>query len=59
LNAANEVAVAQVLAGALPFYRIYDVLEQALARVEFVAQPSLDDLLHTDQHTRERLLAVV
>jgi 1-deoxy-D-xylulose-5-phosphate reductoisomerase len=59
LNAANEVAVAQVLAGALPFYRIYDVLEQALSRVEFVAQPSLDDLLHTDQHTRERLLAVV
>lgn len=59
LNAANEVAVAQVLAGALPFYRIYDVLEQALASVEFVAQPSLDDLLHTDQHTRERLLAVV
>ncbi len=59
LNAANEVAVAQVLSGALPFYRIFDVLERALAEAEFIAEPSLDDLLHTDRLTRQRHTAVV
>ena len=54
LNAANEVAVAQVLSGALPFHRLFDVLERALAQAEFIAQPSLDDLMHTDRLTRQR-----
>jgi len=54
LNAANEVAVAQVLAGALPFHRLFDVLEHALSHAEYIAQPSLEDLMHTDRLTRQR-----
>ncbi len=59
LNAANEVAVAAVLAGSLPFHRIFDVLEQALAQLTFIAHPTLDDLYETDRLTREQLATLL
>lgn len=59
LNAANEVAVAAVLNRQMPFFRIFDVLETALARQPYIPQPTLDDLFATDQETRRALQPMV
>jgi 1-deoxy-D-xylulose-5-phosphate reductoisomerase len=52
-NAANEVAVAAFLSGALPFVRITDVIEAALARVPVAAAASVEDILEADRRARE------
>jgi 1-deoxy-D-xylulose-5-phosphate reductoisomerase len=52
-NAANEVAVAAFLHGALPFVRITDVIETALARVPVAAAASVEDILEADRRARE------
>ncbi len=52
-NAANEVAVAAFLRGALPFARITEVIETALARVPVAAASSVEDVLEADRRARE------
>jgi 1-deoxy-D-xylulose-5-phosphate reductoisomerase len=52
-NAANEVAVAAFLGGALPFVRITGVIEAALARVPVAAAASVEDILEADRRARE------
>jgi 1-deoxy-D-xylulose-5-phosphate reductoisomerase len=52
-NAANEIAVAAFLGGALPFVRITDVIEAALARVPVAAAASVEDILEADRRARE------
>jgi 1-deoxy-D-xylulose-5-phosphate reductoisomerase len=52
-NAANEVAVAAFLRGALPFVRITDVIEAGLARVPVAAAASVEDILEADRRARE------
>ena len=47
LNAANEAAVAAYLSGRIGFYDITDIVEKCLAGMDFVAQPSLDDIFAT------------
>ena len=47
LNAANEAAVAAYLAGKIGFYDITDIVEKCLGGMDFVAQPSLDDIFAT------------
>jgi 1-deoxy-D-xylulose-5-phosphate reductoisomerase len=47
LNAANEAAVAAYLAGKIGFYDITDIVEKCLEGMDFVAQPSLDDIFST------------
>lgn len=59
LNAANEVAVAGVLNRQMPFFRIFDMLEAAINRIPFIADPSLEDLFATDQETRRALQPIV
>lgn len=53
MNAANEVAVSRFLAEEIRFPDIYTIVEQALGKVPFIEQPGLEDLLNTDQMTRE------
>lgn len=53
LNAANEVAVAAFLAEKIKFLQIYDIIEKAMAQVENIYAPSLEDLLATDTQTRK------
>lgn len=55
LNAANEVAVAKFIDGQISFLQIYELVETALAKVAYISNPSLDDLLETDSTTREFL----
>jgi 1-deoxy-D-xylulose-5-phosphate reductoisomerase len=52
-NAANEVAVAAFLRGALPFVRITEVIEAGLARVPVAAAASVEDILEADRRARE------
>jgi 1-deoxy-D-xylulose-5-phosphate reductoisomerase len=58
-NAANEVAVAAFLQGELPFVRITDVIESALARVPAVAATAIDDVLEADRRARSAAAAAV
>ncbi len=52
LNAANEIAVAEFLNDKISFLEISDVIEQCMAKVAYVAAPSLEDYINTDTETR-------
>ena len=49
LNAANEAAVAAYLQDRIGFYDISAVAADTLARTDFVAEPSLDDIFATNE----------
>ena len=48
LNAANEVAVAAYLKGRIGFYDISRINQKCLAGLNFVADPSLEDIFETN-----------
>jgi 1-deoxy-D-xylulose-5-phosphate reductoisomerase len=52
LNAANEIAVARFLAGALSFPGIAQLVERTLGRCEFAPPASIGDVLEIDRETR-------
>ena len=52
MNAANEVAVQQFIDGKIGFLQIADVVEQAMAKSHFIAEPSLEALFQTDCEVR-------
>lgn len=52
LNAANEVAVAEFLKDRIGFLEMSDVVEQCLAKMNYVASPTLEDYVSTDKETR-------
>ncbi|NVO30531.1 1-deoxy-D-xylulose-5-phosphate reductoisomerase [Hymenobacter lapidiphilus] len=52
LNAANEIAVAAFLRDEIGFLQMSDVVETSLARVSYLAAPTLADYVATDQETR-------
>jgi 1-deoxy-D-xylulose-5-phosphate reductoisomerase len=52
LNAANEVAVAEFLAGRLPFGRIPGLVEDVLQAVPAAAVRSLEDVMEADARAR-------
>ena len=57
LNAANEVAVASFLAGAIRFTDIARMVEEALEQADFVNPRSIGDVLEIDRMTRSRVEA--
>lgn len=52
VNAANEVAVEAFLHDRVSFLGISDVIEDAMQRASFVANPTYDDYVATDKETR-------
>ena len=54
VNAANEVAVEAFLHEQISFLAIAEVIEACLARVPYLARPSLDDYLDTDREARQQ-----
>lgn len=54
MNAADEVAVQRFIAGKIGFLDIADCIERAMDDTPFIAHPTLDDLLQTDQNIRTR-----
>ncbi len=55
LNAANEVAVDLFLKDKIRFVELPEIVEKALAKIAYVENPSLEDILETDFHTRKLL----
>ncbi|MCB2378147.1 1-deoxy-D-xylulose-5-phosphate reductoisomerase [Hymenobacter sp. BT635] len=52
LNAANEIAVAAFLRDEIGFLQMPSLVESCLTKVSYLAEPSLDDYVQTDQETR-------
>lgn len=51
INAANEVAVAAFLRDKLSFTGIYDMITDALAHIDYISTPTLDDYVATHHAT--------
>ncbi|MFN4123144.1 MAG: 1-deoxy-D-xylulose-5-phosphate reductoisomerase [Flavobacteriales bacterium] len=52
LNAANEVAVAAFLKEEVGFLEMSDLIEHCMQKAAFIAKPSYDDYVQTDNETR-------
>ena len=52
LNAANEVVVAAFLKDQIGFLQMSDIIEDAMAKAEYIAKPTYDDYVNTDKFTR-------
>ncbi len=52
LNAANEVVVAEFLNDRIGFLEMSDVVERCLAKMNYIASPTLEDYVSTDKETR-------
>lgn len=55
LNAANEFAVARFLAGEISFLTIYEMIQLAMDSCRFRENPSVEEILETEQETYELL----
>ena len=55
MNAANEVAVAAFLQDRIRFRQITDIVEKTIATTEFIAEPTIDDILQTHAETIEKV----
>ncbi|MBO7724493.1 MAG: 1-deoxy-D-xylulose-5-phosphate reductoisomerase [Paludibacteraceae bacterium] len=52
LNAANEVVVKAFLEERISFLQMSELIEFAMRKVEFIAQPTYEDYVETDKKTR-------
>ncbi|MBC7615172.1 MAG: 1-deoxy-D-xylulose-5-phosphate reductoisomerase [Pedobacter sp.] len=52
LNAANEIVVEAFLQDKIGFLQMSDVIEECMGTMQFIAQPTLNNYLETDAHTR-------
>lgn len=52
LNAANEIAVYAFLQGHIGFLQMSDLIEQAMQKADFIAQPTYEDYVRTDTEVR-------
>jgi 1-deoxy-D-xylulose-5-phosphate reductoisomerase len=59
LNAANEVAVAEFLKDKVGFLEMSDIVEQCLAKIDYIKSPSYEDYVYTDKETRLKALELV
>lgn len=53
LNAANEIVVESFLKGQTGFLQMPQIIEEAMQKVSFIANPNLDDLIQTNAETRK------
>ena len=59
MNAANEIAVQAFLDKKIPFHRIPELIEQALARQTNHMSPDLESTIHSDAQTREYVRTLI
>lgn len=52
LNAANEIVVAEFLKDKIGFLQMSDIIEEVMANAHFVAKPTYDDYVATDEAVR-------
>ncbi len=53
LNAANEIAVFAFLRNRIGFLDMTEIIEQTMAKVSFIAEPTLQDYFDTDAQSRD------
>ncbi|SFG84036.1 1-deoxy-D-xylulose-5-phosphate reductoisomerase [Pontibacter chinhatensis] len=53
LNAANEVAVSAFLRDEVGFLQMSDIIESCMTKVAYIANPSYDDYVNTDEEARK------
>jgi len=59
LNAANEIGVNAFLNNKIKFTQISTLVEEALTRVDFIKEPTINNLFETDKITREISLRII
>lgn len=59
LNAANEVAVEEFLKEKIGFLEMSEVVEQCLAKMDYVINPGYEDYVNTDRETRIKALELI
>jgi 1-deoxy-D-xylulose-5-phosphate reductoisomerase len=59
LNAANEVAVAEFLKDKIGFLEMSDIVEECLAKMDYITTPSYEDYVNTDKETRIKAFEMV
>ncbi len=52
INAANEIAVAAFLRGHISFTDIYAIIEHTLGAIDYIAEPSYEDYVATNEQSR-------
>lgn len=53
MNAANEIAVQYFLNEKITFYGISNIIENAMKKISFIKNPSINDLIESDKEARE------
>ena len=59
LNAANEIGVNAFLNNKIKFTQISTLVEEALTKVDFIKEPTINNLFETDKITREISLRII
>lgn len=59
LNAANEVAVSEFLKDNIGFLEMSEVVENCLAKMSYVANPTYEDYVMTDKETRIKAFELI
>ncbi|REB09786.1 1-deoxy-D-xylulose-5-phosphate reductoisomerase [Sporosarcina sp. BI001-red] len=59
MNAANEMAVSQFMAGHIPFVQIDEFVERAMEQHQPVLKPNLEAILETDMQTRKIVYSMI
>ncbi|MEI7801281.1 MAG: 1-deoxy-D-xylulose-5-phosphate reductoisomerase [Bacteroidota bacterium] len=59
LNAANEIAVAGFLAEKISFLNMTDLVETCMRKMPFIASPSIEDYIHSNEETRRTAKALI
>lgn len=59
LNAANEIAVFAFLRNRIGFLDMTEIIEQTMAKVSFIAEPTLQDYFDTDAESRDYAASLV
>jgi 1-deoxy-D-xylulose-5-phosphate reductoisomerase len=54
LNAANEIVVEAFLQDKIGFLEMSDIIEKTMSNVSFIAHPTYDDYVETDEEAREK-----
>ena len=52
LNAANEIVVAEFLKNKIGFLQMSDIIEEVMEKAEYIAKPTYEDYLKTDESVR-------
>ena len=52
LNAANEIVVAEFLKNKIGFLQMSDIIEEVMEKAEYIAKPTYEDYLRTDELVR-------